>query len=317
MDDPQKSEHLQRGAVLHETLRVLPPDQPIILDNVTCPYCGGDVRKRRTKEHVVGRRFVPKGMLNRQWNLILWACGRCNGRKADLENDISAITLQPDRFGRHADADLELLPAEAKRRASKTFSRRTKKLVQDSVESITLKAPLAPGVHLTGNWSCSPQVNPGRLAELAQMQAGAFFYFATYRRAERAGRLWRGPFMLVNATMRLDWGNVLMRSFMDAVVGWEPRVLAIGAGEFFKVAIRKHPQADCWSWAFEWNKNVRAIGFFGDEVAARTVASKFAALPIFSIVEGPDAFVRAHWETRLASADDKLFCWPGMEAESA
>lgn len=156
-----------------------------------------------------------------------------------------------------------------------------------------------------------------RLGKLAQMHARAFFYFVTYKPELRAGRFWRGPFILVNATMRLDWGNVVMRSFMDAVVGWEPRVLAIGAGEFFKVAIRKHPEADCWSWAFEWNKNVRAAGFFGDEAAARAVANGFAKLPTFSVVEGPDSFLRMRWETPLAPADDKLFYWPGLEADSA
>jgi hypothetical protein len=46
-------------------------------------------------------KFVPKGTLENQWNLILNACRNCNGRKADLENDISAITMQPDVLGKH------------------------------------------------------------------------------------------------------------------------------------------------------------------------------------------------------------------------
>jgi hypothetical protein len=60
------------------------------LDNVTCPYCGTALTsKTRTKEHVIGRRFVPVGSLDREWNLILQACGPCNRHKADLEDDIS------------------------------------------------------------------------------------------------------------------------------------------------------------------------------------------------------------------------------------
>jgi hypothetical protein len=94
---------------LDETLRHLPPATPIRLNNVRCPYCGTDVSTNRTAEHVIGRRFVPKGMLNGEWNLILWACEVCNGRTSDLEDDISAITMQRDVFGRHADDEDEVL----------------------------------------------------------------------------------------------------------------------------------------------------------------------------------------------------------------
>lgn len=134
---------------LDETLKKLPLEEAILLDNVTCPYCACDVSIERTKEHVVGRRFVPRGMLDRQWNLIMWACARCNGRKADLENDISAITMQPDAFGRHAD-DADVLAPEAIRRGKTAFSRRTKKLVKDSAESFSIKMALASGVELKG-----------------------------------------------------------------------------------------------------------------------------------------------------------------------
>ena len=35
------------------------------LRNLTCPYCGVAIdAKTATKEHVVGRRFVPKGTLD-------------------------------------------------------------------------------------------------------------------------------------------------------------------------------------------------------------------------------------------------------------
>lgn len=68
-----------------------------------CAYCGAAFSRPSDgeAEHVIGRRFVPKGTLAAQWNLIVRACGPCNDHKADLENDISAITMQPDAWGRY------------------------------------------------------------------------------------------------------------------------------------------------------------------------------------------------------------------------
>jgi ribosomal protein L32 len=296
--------------MLDSELKYLPPDKPILRPNVTCPYCGRDVTKDGEKEHVVGRRFVPRGTLYQQWNLILRACLRCNRRKSDLEDDISAITMQRDVRGRHA-VDDPVLAQEAIRKGKKSYSRRTKKLVKDSRETITLKAELAPGFHITNNLTCGPQIDTPRLGELAHMQIRAFFYLVTYDVEKRAGRFWHGPFMLADRCTRLDWGNPTMRGFMDAVASWEPRILAVGAGGFFKIALRKHPTANCWSWALEWNQNLRAVGFCGDDA---TVRAETAALPkpqMLSLSEGPDS-VRFRWDIPIADEADKLFYWPGF-----
>ena len=70
----------------------LPQRQPTRLDNVTCPYCRDRLSQvNRNEDHVIGRRFVPKGKLNGQWNLIVCACEECNTHKSNLEDDISAI----------------------------------------------------------------------------------------------------------------------------------------------------------------------------------------------------------------------------------
>src|SRR5437870_4164459 len=53
-----------------ETLKPLRSDALIRLDNVTCPYCGTDVTVEREEEHVIARRFVPKGTLAGLWNLV-------------------------------------------------------------------------------------------------------------------------------------------------------------------------------------------------------------------------------------------------------
>jgi hypothetical protein len=57
----------------------------------------------------VSKKLVPKGKLDRQWNLIVRACRDCNRRKSALEDDISAITMQPDTLGIHAVDDIVLI----------------------------------------------------------------------------------------------------------------------------------------------------------------------------------------------------------------
>ena len=78
-----------------------PSNRAIVLRNLTCPYCGDrfDPETSAAKEHVIGRRFVPRGCFAGQWNLILNACERCNRNKGDLEDDISIITMMPDVTG--------------------------------------------------------------------------------------------------------------------------------------------------------------------------------------------------------------------------
>src|SRR5687768_10576572 len=101
--------------------------RPLLLRNVTCPYCGKLVsRHARTKEHVIGRRFVPRGALDRCWNLIVWACHGCNRQKSDLEDDISAITMQFHTAGLHGMNDVTL-QNEALRKSARSISRNTRK----------------------------------------------------------------------------------------------------------------------------------------------------------------------------------------------
>src|SRR5712671_7028860 len=111
---------------MESALKELPANKALRLDNRTCLYCGADptVDSPHTVEHVVGRRFVPKGSLHQSWALIGNACATCNGVKADLEDDISAITLQPSLGERHTDP---MLDAEATRKSANSISRRTRK----------------------------------------------------------------------------------------------------------------------------------------------------------------------------------------------
>jgi hypothetical protein len=107
--------------------------------------------------------------------------------------------------------------------------------------------------------------------------------------------------------MRADWGNPVHVAFMNAVSTWEPRVLAVNADGFFKVIIRKHPDADCWSWAIEWNHALRIIGFAGDVDAAKEIAGTFPQLEVHSIHEAPNQFFCHRTEVAIKEEDDILF----------
>lgn len=294
-------------------MRTLDPSRTIRLNNTTCPYCGiTHTESRRTEEHVIGRRFVPKGSLQGQWNLILWACSSCNGRKAQLEDDISAISLQPDAAGRYADAGGprdDRLRREALRKGRRSVSRRTARPVGASAERLRFSVPIGQYATLKGDFTSPPQVDDERVAELALLHCRAFFYWVTYDDRRSAGRTWCGAFRLVNATLRTDWGSSLMRSFMETVHAWEPRVMGLGAEDQFGVAIRKHPTHACWSWAVEWNRNLRAIGFFGDDAVADSMARSLGWVPPAFISRGPNHLLAFRLEFALPPEDDLMFDW--------
>ena len=279
---------------------------PTVLRNANCAYCGADLREKdATKEHVIGRRFVPRGKLADSWNLILRACAACNGRKADLEDDLSAITMQPDAWGELAVSDPSL--QKESRRKGKSFSRSTKKPVRESRAQIRVEAPFFGG-SMAFSAEAPPQPDEQRAFQLAQLQLRGFFYMLTFNPHSRRGGFWPDELPGVNAALRRDWGNVGQRAFADAVLNWETRLIAPQlANGYFAAAIRKHPEADCWAWALEWNQNYRLIGFFGAPEPAMGVVRGFPVPQLQTIAQGPDRFVKIRREVPLEANEDVLF----------
>lgn len=277
------------------------------LQNVTCPYCGAPIDKRaRTKEHVVGRRFVPVGTLNNAWNLIFWSCLQCNREKSDLEDDISAITMHFHVAGlpRMNDSRVQ---AEAKRKGMKSGSRSTGKAVAESSASLAVNAKIGVVGEMVADFTAPPQLDDARVHELARLQMTGFFYFLTYDRARNVGHYWPGGFYPVHGTIKSDWGNPVHREFMKEVATWDYRLILSTADGYYRAAIRRHPAKDCWSWAVEWNDCYRLVGFFGDLDAAKEVADRLPRIPVQSVVEGPNRWLRVRLEEPLNEEDDLLF----------
>lgn len=280
------------------------------LANVTCPYCGSTIdRGNRTKEHVVGRRFVPVGTLSECWNLILWACHQCNRKKSDLEDDISAITMTFHTANLPLLAD-SLVQAEARRKNIKSFSRKTGKPIAESSESIKIRAKLGVIAEITGDFTSPPQLDDKRVYELARLQMIGFFYFLTYDRVSNIGHYWPGGFYPIHGTIKSDWGNPVHRAFMNEVVNWDYRLLLATASGYYRAVIRRHPKRNCWSWAVEWNDCYRLVGFFGDLEAAKEVAGRFPDIPVNSVFESPNRWFRYRVEESLNEEEDLLFHMP-------
>ena len=284
------------------------PNLPIILDNVTCPYCGIALQSQtHTKDHVIARRFVPKGTLDNNWNLIVFACQPCNAKKADLEDEISAISMQPDASGRYASTDPHYV-AEATRKAQGSRSRLTGAPIAQSHAQKELQMPLMGG-KMTVNMVIPPQVESQRVGNLAKMQMMAFFYFVTFDAASKAGKFWRGDFHYFPEAPRADWGRPTLRGFMDTVAEWEPRYLAFGSEDFFNVVMRKHPTADCWSWGLEWNKNFRVMGFFGERTVVDALCEQIPPTEMHLLHLNETDFVNGRFLVPLLPEHDNLFHW--------
>ena len=245
-----------------------------------------------------------------EWNLIVNACRACNEKKARLEDDISAITMQPDIAGRHA-IDNPHLRDEAARKGKGAISRSTKRPVRESVENLKFSTQLMPGVTIDFDMYAAPQLDHDRGFELAMYQIRAFFYMITYDEVTQRGRYWQGIFAPAIFAPKLDWGNVVLVGFQRLISSWDCRVIAIGASEFFKVLIRRSPDSrPVWAWAVQWNCNHRLVGFFGDETAVNDLFKQLPRLRVSRIDTGPNSYIDTRLDVPLAPADDVLFIEP-------
>jgi hypothetical protein len=299
--------------VISNKFNHLPTNQPYILENATCVYCGYEfLGDEWTKEHVIGRKFVPKGKFNGQWNLIVRACKKCNGLKSDLENDISAISMQPDASEKYAINDSDLI-REAQRKAKNSISRRTRKAVEFSKENMTLSTSLGGIVKMDFNFKAPPQMDSQRMFELARLQLIGFFYMLTYQKNLKKGFYWVGSYIPILEAIREDWGNPVHKWFMNHVLQWEPRLIFVGADGFFKVAIRRSPHSEVWSWGLEWNHNYRLVGFFGDKNKIQQISQEIPSLNIDQIATLRNGFIRMRSNIPLDEREDVLFEYDEQE----
>lgn len=295
---------------MSDALRILPPSIALRLNNRTCIYCGGvaPADTPLTVEHVIGRRFVPKGSLHQSWALIGNACEACNALKASLEDDISAITLLPSLGQRHNDPALE---AEAARKAARSVSRRTRKPVAQSYEEHTVHGSMMANLQFSASFISPPQLDEERVHRLAQLHLQGFFYLMSYDESIRKGRFLPGTVGFVARANRPDWGNQLLCGFADLVESWPVQLDCICASGFFKIRMRRETEdSGLWAFALEWNISHRIVGFFGDLERAQGYVDSLPDLEW----KRRNATSRYRRETPLAPESDKLFTIPSSTA---
>jgi hypothetical protein len=278
-----------------QPFELVPHPEGVSLRNHTCIYC----RRRKaevtgfTREHVVGRNFAV-GWTKGEWNLIAYACQDCNREKANLEDDISAIL-----------AGLTNDPAlidEVRRKVTGSKSRRTGKPVADSAEKMEISVPFGSAL-FKFSMVAPPQIDQGRVCELAWFHLQAIWYLQRYDDETRDGDTLPDAVVVTSANRR-DWGNERFRWFQSHTQDWLLTFHGFTAGENFKASLRQCPNDErVRSFALEWNRQLRVVGFFGQpDIVDRHVAQA----PLLETQQvAPNQYSRL--EVPLAEADDSLF----------
>ncbi|MFY9289451.1 MAG: hypothetical protein WAP03_01930 [Methylorubrum rhodinum] len=282
---------------------------PIRLHNVACIYCGDPLIKGEncSKEHVVGRNFVPKHEMLGQWNIVALACISCNNIKANLEDDISAITLIPEMGENHEDIALASI---SMRKSHGARSRKTNKPVYESSMEREINLRMGHNALSSFGLIAPPQIAPDRAELLASFHAQGFFYFLSYDEESRSGGYILNHTKIVNIAGRPDWGNQIQISFARLASGWPQRISTSTANGFFNIAIRKDPSHSAlWSFAVEWNKSFRIIGFFGETERSQIYVDSFGSF----VWKNISPTLRIREEIPIKDEDDILFDDTGFE----
>lgn len=117
---------------------------------------------------------------------------------------------------------------------------------------------------------------------------------------------------------RTDWGNAIHLWFMNRVHNWYDRLIGHVADEHFRVAIRRAPDAELWSFALEWNRSTRVIGFFGRKEAAFEIAKEVPELKmsVAPLTVQPFGCVKRFRSSKLTTSfsNRRPASWPGVSA---
>jgi len=76
-----------------------------------------------------------------------------------------------------------LAQAEARRKGTKSVSRKTGRPVAESSVSLAVRGKIGAIGEMTGDFTAPPQLDDARAYDLARLQMIGFFYFLTYDRA--------------------------------------------------------------------------------------------------------------------------------------
>jgi len=296
---------------------------PIVLDNnYLCPYCGANLsilgEKETNVEHVIGRRFLPKGFLDGEWNFIIRACKKCNEEKAKLEGGISVISL----IDQAPAANVELRN-ELKRKLGKKDAITGKFRGANHPE--TNKPIALSGIKENIEFSFSnfkvsvalsgpPQAMKSELL-LSTYHIQGFYYLianiepndASLTKASSEKCLFLPSNLVVPlfSLKKTDWGNVSAQELISRTSSWETCFKLVTGKGFFKCIMRRDPSRSKSPifWALEWNNNLRIIGMIREQGQPDMVEQNLPTAKFINI----DSSTRICEEIPLPEHDDTLF----------
>lgn len=289
----------------------IPTDRTHTLINRLCPYCGVELTpKNRSLDHVVARKFVPEGTMVDSCNIGLRACKPCNGHKARLEDDISAITMLPGADGKYARDDQRLIRT-SQRKARGAISDATRKRVAESHTKSNISLPFG-GAQISMSFTGSPHIDQGRAAILSWSQIQGLWFFQTYDKERGHGRyLPQENFHMVGLVGRLDWGNVQIASFVKQIERWEHQTFACLADGYFRAVVKGSPDGETLAWAVEWNDAYRVFGYWSQSESWQSHFDDLAPLkPDYMIGDTTNGWASRREIPLPDDEDDGLFAHP-------
>jgi hypothetical protein len=277
--------------------------------NKQCVYCNerlDDTSVVATKEHLIGRNFVPRGSLDggRSFNFIFNGCRDCNNDKSALEGHISAITQFMSPVVAESDAYAERALAKSQREIHPW----TKRPIVDSHHDSTIKfRGLGLGMKVT--YVGPPQADHYMVNRLALRHVQGLFALVTNpdRTVEPLTLLFPGWVYVLDKYLPSDWGNSQALAAAERTRDWTVRARIVTAGGYFQAMLRRNDaEVGTWFWALEWNRYMRVIG----GISYDGPPSFMRDLPDLRWVESPSpsgAILRMRQEQPLDDAKDTLF----------
>lgn len=300
--------------------------KPIVLsNNRLCPYCGTNLHildeKEINVEHVIGRRFLPKGFLDGEWNLIVKACKKCNDEKARLEGGISVISLIDPIPAKSESAEIKnelerkLGKEDAitgRHRGGANHPETNKPIALSGIkEKIEFSLPnLKACFGLSG----PPQAMNSELL-LSTYHIQGFYYlianlepndaYPTKASSDKCLFLASNLVAPLFSLKKADWGNVSAQELIFRTSSWKTCFILVTGKGFFKCIMRKDPSKTKSPvfWALEWNNNLRVIGMIREPGQPDMVEQNLPTPNFINI----DSFTRICEEIPINEHEDRLF----------
>ncbi len=264
------------------------PGHPIVwhhrnpaLRNQHCLYCncflGAGSDAKVTKEHLIGKRFVPTGSLDKgqRFNLLFSACEACNNRKARFEDHVSAVAMVWSPRG----ASDPSFHANMLRKAAESYHPlRPGFTVAESAEYPQIRAAFG-GASIQMTFSAPPRLDARQVKMLAAMHVQALYALATtrdHRSADGLKRLHPSNIWFLAWYPVTDWGNPSLAQASQRIASRPPAITINAAEGAFRATLRRGAAEQHWCWALEWNHAVRIVGAIGDFDAPPTVLADIA-----------------------------------------